>query len=61
MSLYIRRSRPILSLNENMIPVSEDGKSQVMPKEYEFDIVKLQRNSDAEKIENHIHEGYTRS
>ena len=55
MSLYIRRSRPILSLNENMIPVSADGKAQIMPKEYEFDIVKLQRNSDAEKIENHIH------
>lgn len=42
--LYIRRSRPIMGIDESLLPVKRDGSATVMPKEYEFDAIKLRNN-----------------
>lgn len=53
--LYIRRNRPIQAMTEDILPVSEDGKRTVMPKEYEFDTIKLRAQQDASGVEKKLY------
>lgn len=45
MMLYIRRSRPIITIPEQLLPHSPDGSRNIIPKEYYFDTI-LTKPSD---------------
>lgn len=46
--LYIRRNRPVMGVDESLLPVNKDGSATVTPKEYQFDMLKF-RNNDSNK------------
>ena len=46
--LYIRRNRPIMMVDENLLPQSLDGSRTTVPREFEFDMIK-QRSHDLNK------------
>ena len=49
--LYIRRNRPVMGVDESLLPVSNDGSRTIIPKEYEFDMLKFRNNeSNKDKI-----------
>lgn len=50
MMLYIRRMRPMISVTEDLLPVNLEGSGTIMPKEYEFDVVKLRPSDNAKDI-----------
>lgn len=49
--MYIRRNRPIQAITEDLLPMSDDGKRTYVPKEYEFDTIKLRPQQDASGID----------
>lgn len=55
MALYIRRSRPILSIQERMLPVTKDGSKQYTPKEFEYDLTVLNNSESADNISSKIY------
>lgn len=50
--LYIRRSRPIQAITEDLLPVNASGSAAVVPPEYEFDTIKLRPQQDASGVQN---------
>ena len=51
MALYIRRSRPILMVDESILPTTIDGKTSMTPKEYYYDLVKMKpKEENKDKI-----------
>lgn len=50
MKLYIRRSRPMTSITEDLLPATSDGSGKRIPKEYEFDVTVLQPSDNARDI-----------
>lgn len=49
--IYIRRSRPMMFIDESLIPYNSDGTRTVIPKEFEFDLNKFRNNeSNQNKI-----------
>lgn len=54
MALYIRRSRPIQSIVESMLPISEKGDRTIIPKEYELDTIVLRKDQDANNVSNNV-------
>lgn len=50
MNLYIRRSRPIMPIVESLLPTTEDGRRTIIPKEFEYDIIKLRKDQDASQV-----------
>lgn len=53
--LYIRRNRPIQAMTEDILPVSNDGKRTTVPKEFEFDTIKLRPQQDASGIDKKLY------
>lgn len=51
MVLYIRRMRPMISITEDLLPINRSGSGTIVPKEYEFDVVKLRPSDNARNIE----------
>lgn len=48
MMLYIRRNRPIMGVDESLLPVNENGSQTITPREFQFDMIKF-RNNDTNK------------
>lgn len=49
--LYIRRSRPIMGIDESLMPMNADGSKTIIPKEYSFDMLSFRNNeSNKDKI-----------
>lgn len=55
MALYIRNSRPIISMTEDMLKTTEDGKNTIVPKAWENDVVVLQKDIEANQSERKIY------
>lgn len=53
--LYIRRNRPIQAMTEDILPVSIDGKMTTIPKEFEFDTIKLRAQQDASGVDKKLY------
>ena len=46
LALYIRRSRPTMMVDESLLPASKDGSRTIIPKEYDFDMIKVRSLDD---------------
>lgn len=53
--LYIRRNHPLQAITEDILPVSDDGKSNYVPKEYEFSTIKMRKLDGATSIKDKLY------